>query len=111
MIKTIRSIKMSAIIGALAIIGLLAASPAAAVSYNSTYSAERRNTAGSTFTNMSLSASTFCFLTRVGMEETDSAGEYASCKITKGANVWTLEAYLGVSNDADVLCSAICYNN
>jgi hypothetical protein len=59
---------------------------------------------------MSPSATTFCYLRSVGIEETDTGGERATCRVTRGAVVWTLEAILGASSDADALCSAYCYN-
>jgi hypothetical protein len=90
----------------------LSAFPAQAVSFNSgPYNASRNNNVGTTTVNMTLSASTFCFLSKVNIEETDTGTESAQCKVTLGANVWTLTATLGKSSDADARCSAICYNN
>jgi hypothetical protein len=89
----------------------LGAVPAWAVSLNSSWSATRYNTVGTSFVNMSPSATTFCYLSRVGVNETDTGGELATCRVTRGAVVWTLEAILGTSSDADVYCSAYCYNN
>jgi hypothetical protein len=60
---------------------------------------------------MTASASTFCYLSRVAFTETDTGSEKATCRLTRGAVVWTLEAILGASSDADAECSAICYNN
>jgi hypothetical protein len=47
------------------------------------------------------------------VEETDTNGERATCRVTRGNLVWTLEAILGVGveKNADVVCSAYCYNN
>ena len=90
---------------------LLGSVPAWAVSPNGIWTANRFNTAGSSFVNMSASATTFCYLSRVGVENTDTDGELATCRVTRGSVVWTLEAILGANNDADVSCSAYCYNN
>lgn len=89
---------------------LLGAVPAWAVSPAGNWTAIRLDTVGSTFFNMTLSATTFCYLSRVGVRETDTAGELATCRLTRGSNVWTIEAMLGATSDADVYCSAYCYN-
>jgi len=89
----------------------LTALSAEAVTYNSTWNASRSNNGGSTFQNMTPRNTTFCYLSRVGFENTDTDGERATCRVTRGAVVWTLEAILGENNDADAVCSAICYNN
>lgn len=102
----------SAILSALLSLFLtFAAFPAGAVSFNSTWSASRFNVVGTTFQNMSASATTFCYLSRVGVTETDTGGERATCRVTRGPIVWTLQAIMGTSSDADIECSAICYNN
>jgi hypothetical protein len=90
---------------------LLGSVPAWAVSPAGSWSAFRTNTVGSTFFNMTASATTFCYLSRVGVRETDTAGELAQCQVVRGPIVWTLYATLGASSDADVYCSAYCYNN
>ena len=90
---------------------LLGSAPAWAVSPHSNWTANRFNTAGSSFVNMSPSATTFCYLRSVGLEDTDTDGELATCRVTRGNVVWTLEAILGENNDADARCSAYCYNN
>jgi hypothetical protein len=88
----------------------LGAVPAWAVSPAGSWSAFRINGGGTTFFNMTASATTFCYLSRVGVENTDTDGERATCRVTRGNVVWTLEAVLGEDNDADVYCSAYCYN-
>jgi hypothetical protein len=88
----------------------LGAVPAWAVSPNSNWIAIRYNAIGSSFVNMSPSATTFCYLSSVGFEETDTGGERATCRVTRGSVVWTLEAILSQSNDADAICYAYCYN-
>ena len=90
---------------------LLGSVPAWAVSPNSSFSTTRFNTAGSSFVNMSSSATTFCYLSRVGFRDIDSSSEEAMCRVTRGPVVWVLEAVLSQNNDADARCSAICYNN
>ncbi|MGH8581896.1 MAG: hypothetical protein ACREWG_03730 [Gammaproteobacteria bacterium] len=45
------------------------------------------------------------------MENTDTDDESAQCRVRRGATFWLLEATLGEDDDADVVCSAICYNN
>ena len=89
----------------------LGSAPAWAVSLHSSWTVNRFNTGGSSFVNMSPSATTFCYLRSVGFENTDTDGELATCRVTRGAVVWTLEAVLGENNDADARCSAYCYNN
>ncbi len=70
----------------------------------------RNNTQGTSFVNLSLSATSYCFLTQVGVTETDTGAETVDCRLTRGPNVWTLEAILGTSSDADVRCAAVCYS-
>jgi hypothetical protein len=89
----------------------LGAIPAWAVSFNNSFSISRFNTGGSSFVNMTSSAATHCYLSKVGVRDTDSSTEEAECRLTKGSVVWTLEAFLSQSDDADAICSAICYNN
>jgi len=96
--------------------GLLAlaagALPALAGTFNSgPYNASRINTGGIGFTNMTASATTFCFLSNVGMRDTDSSTELAGCRVVRGPIVWTLQAELSQSDDADAFCQATCYNN
>jgi hypothetical protein len=85
--------------------------PAWAVSFNSSFSASRFNTIGSSFVNMTPRNTTFCYLSSISFEDIDTGGEEATCRLTRGAVVWTLEAILDASSDADSECSAICYNN
>lgn len=90
----------------------LSAFPAGAVSAHSNWVALRYNTAGSSFiTTSAPSNTTFCFLKSVSIEETDTGGEEATCRLNRGATWWTLEAILDASNDADAECEAYCYNN
>jgi hypothetical protein len=90
---------------------LLGSVPAWAVSLNSTWAVSRNNTDGTTSQNMSSSATTFCYLSKVGVEETDTSNEKAMCQVLPGNSLWTLQAVLGVNSDADVECRAYCYNN
>lgn len=89
----------------------LSALPAQAVSFHSTRSVTRSDDGGTSFRNLASSATHFCFLSRVGVENTDEDGESAICQVKRGGRFWRLEATLGEDNDADVFCSAICYNN
>ena len=95
----------------LAVFLTVGAVPAWAVSFNSSFSASRFNTIGSSFVNMTASNSTFCYLSSISIEETDTGGEEATCRVTRGPIVWTLQAILDRSSDADAECTAICYNN
>ena len=88
-----------------------AAAPVFAVSPGNTYSLSRTNSGGTSFANMASSQTAFCFLTKVSVTETDTNEEKATCRITRGPLVWTLEAIMGTSSDADVECAAHCYNN
>ena len=90
---------------------LLGTVPAWATSYYGTWSASRSNTAGQSFVTMSPSSSTFCYLSTVGMANTDSEGEWATCTLLRGYDYWFLSANLSQNNDADVQCSATCYYN
>lgn len=98
-------------LGVLALATLGLTSSALAVSLNSGWGASRHNTVGSAFINMSPSSTTFCYLAGVETTETDTGSETARCKITRGQFVWTLEAILGTSSDADIECEAYCFNN
>lgn len=98
-------------IGALGLTTLGITSAAFAVSPNSFWVATRYNTVGSSFVNMSPSGTTFCYLSGVETTETDTGSETARCQIRRGQFVWTLEAILGTSSDADIECEATCYNN
>lgn len=75
------------------------------------WSLTRSNTAGTYYAVMSSSTATFCFLTGVKVEETDTGGEYARCQILEQNGRWVLEAGLGANSDADVSCQARCYTN
>ena len=111
MSRLIRSAKTWSAAFALALAGLAAASPASAVSFNSTFGLNRFNSGGTSFVNMTASSTTFCYLSEVGVTETDTGGEVAKCEITRGPIVWTMTASLGTSSDADIQCNAICFNN
>lgn len=88
---------------------LLGAVPAWAVNPHSGWNASRSNTIGTSNINMSPSATTFCYLSRVSMTDIDTGSEVATCRVVRGAVVWSLQATLGASSDADVACSAYCY--
>jgi hypothetical protein len=90
---------------------VLSALPAAAVSFNSSFCVSRFNNLGSSFVNMTPRNTTFCYLSSISFEETDTGSEEATCRITRGSVVWTLQAILDKTSDADAECCAICYNN
>lgn len=97
---------------ALVLVSAVALAPdAQAVSYHSEWHAQRTNTVGTTTIVLPPNASRFCYLSRVSVVDTDTSGERAQCRVRRSGTVWLLEAYLGTSSDADVYCSAICYNN
>lgn len=85
--------------------------PAGAASYAGSWSLTRYDTGGTSYANMTSSSTSHCFLSRVGVRETDTGSESSTCRVYRGSLVWTLEATLGASSDQDVWCSAYCYNN
>ncbi|MGH8615677.1 MAG: hypothetical protein ACREYF_27590 [Gammaproteobacteria bacterium] len=104
--NTIRKLSTVLLLSSLA----LSAGPAGAVSPNSIWFATQFN-GGKATIPMVTSAGHFCYLRSVGFENTDTNGETATCRVTRGAVVWVLEAVLNENNDADAFCSAYCYNN
>jgi hypothetical protein len=54
-------------------------------------------------------SSYMCFLTKVGVEETDTGGERSTCHIYGSRGWWRLQANTGRSSDNDVSCTAVCY--
>lgn len=97
----------------LATLGAAAPEPAAAVSYNSLWSASRgaASAGGSTTVAMTPSATTFCTLSRVILAETDIPPETAGCRVYRSVGTWYLSAYKGNAGDQAVQCSATCFNN
>lgn len=66
---------------------LLGSVPAWAVSFNSSWcgpvtGANRFNTAGTTFANMTPRNTTFCYLSSISFEDIDTGGEEATCQVT-----------------------------
>ena len=93
---------------------VLSALPAEAVSLNGFYSVERKNSGGESEKQMTHFSTTFCYLSKVGLENTDTTDEMAACQIIlKPDGYWWLQAVLERANadDADAECAAICYNN
>lgn len=84
---------------------------ASAASYDSVYYLNRYNTGGTSTAILPPHANHFCFLTRVGVRETDTGGELARCNVQRSGTVWIMQATLGTSSDADIQCAATCYNN
>lgn len=99
-------------IKALAAASLVVASLSAhAVSFDSAYTLTRNNTAGDFTRVLPPHANHFCYLSKVEVEETDSGNEHARCEVSRSGSVWVFVAELGANGDADVSCSAVCYNN
>lgn len=92
--------------------GLLALSafPAHAVTFNSSWFANKTGV-GTIGTNMTPSATTFCFLSRVNVEEVRLNNNFAECVVTRGPAVWRLNAIVGAGAPAEARCRAYCYNN
>jgi hypothetical protein len=86
--------------------------PPAGAAFGFIIDADRVNTGGITTTVGPPVASHFCYLSRVGVENTDSSGETATCRVSPSSGqpdaVWILEAILNRSDDADAHCSATC---
>ena len=89
----------------------LGAAHVSAVSYDSNYTLHRHNTIGTSYAVLPSHSNHFCYLSKVGVRETDTGKELAQCQVRRSGGVWVLEARLGKSSDADVFCSAYCYNN
>ena len=89
----------------------LPAGATGAVFLNGQFNAERVNTAGTTTAVLPPHANNFCYLSRVGVVETDTGGERAECRVRTSGTVWLLEAFMGANSDADVFCSATCYRH
>lgn len=104
-----RKRKISAVLLLLSL--ALSALPAGAVSFHSEHFQERFNDKGTSSKELPPHANIFCYLSLVSVEETDTGGEEAKCRVRRGSTVWILEATLDKSSDADVECRAICYNN
>lgn len=98
-----------------AMLTMFIALPVAAVSYDSSLTIDRYNIKGTSFKVGPKFSGNFCYLSKVGIRETDTSKELATCHIKdtgpKNNRVWILEATLGTSSDADVFCSAICYKH
>jgi hypothetical protein len=89
---------------------VLSALPAVAATFQGDFSINRFGTAGSSFRNLTPSATTFCYLSRVVIGETDGAPDSAGCRLTRGNFRWTLEAVLNLtSTSAEARCTAMCY--
>jgi len=97
---------------ALIFISLIASAiPANAVSYHSEHHRQRFNSKGTSYKILPTHSNHFCYLSYVSVEETDTGGEEAICRVRRSGSVWVLEATLDKSSDADAECRAICYNN
>lgn len=88
----------------------LSAIPAWAISYDSFWYVSKYR-GGTSYQVMASYPHHFCYLSRVGVEETDVSSEYAQCNVYVSGGSWVLEAYLeGTGGDHYASCSAICYN-
>jgi hypothetical protein len=105
--NTIRNISAVLLLSSLAL-----TAPPAGAAFGFIIEADRVNVEGSTFAFGPSVASHFCYLTRVGVENTDSSGETATCHVSPSDGsqdaIWLLEANLSRSDDADAHCSATC---
>ena len=72
----------------------------------------RYNTAGTSTTTIAYNwpNSTFCYLSRVGVRETDTSTEMSMCRVRVSGAYWILQASLGRTSDQDVFCSAKCFS-
>ncbi len=70
---------------------------------------DRHNVAGTSFAVLTPHRNHFCYLSRVGVRETDTGTELSMCRVRRTGTVWVLEATLGRTSDQDVFCSAHCY--
>lgn len=72
------------------------------------FNVQRNNTGGTTSRDLGSTIRRMCFLTEVTMEDTDSGGEWAGCRVVRLSGQWVLQARLARSDDADVWCAARC---
>jgi hypothetical protein len=101
--NTIRNISAVLLLSSLALTAL----PAEA-RHSGPFDLDRSNTGGTSTRVLRSHDTHFCYLSRVGVNNTDNGGESATCTVRQSESVWILEAILGRSDDADVFCSATC---
>lgn len=77
------------------------------INYSNEFTKESLNGAGAQYVSMTTSTNSICFLTKTWVNETDSSGEDAGCRVYISSNQWRLEAY-SEANDADAYCAARC---
>jgi hypothetical protein len=87
----------------------IVSSPAFAVNENGTWYVVRNNSAGVSGFPMRPHVTNFCFLTQVSIEETDTSGEEAHCRVIKLGSDWWIQAILDKNANADVKCRATCF--
>jgi len=62
-------------------------------------------------TTMSPVATSICFLSTFGVENTDTDSEFVQCSIQESFGKWSLRAFLeNPTDDAKIRCSARCFN-
>src|SRR6266850_995403 len=93
----------------LSLVLVLSALPAGAVSYIGQWCRQQINEKDVNAIQMTPRNTTFCFLSSVGFENTDTTGERATCRVYRGAVAWELQAVLNQDDDADAYCCAICF--
>ena len=76
--------------------------------YNGLFHAVKYNSGVSDIAMQPYSTS-MCFLTRVGINETDVGGETSTCQVYYSNGWWRLQANVGSGGDNDAYCSAMCY--
>ena len=69
---------------------------------------ERRNSQGCNVVAIIQSAKAFCSLSLMNVEDIDSNAETAQCNVYISGGWWYVQACLGPTGDADVLCQARC---
>ncbi len=105
--NTIRNISAVLLLSSLALTAL----PAGAVSFDSFHFLDRQDVGGESFIPLRPFNTHFCYLSKAGVNDTDSANESATCELSVQNGSWFLSAILGRTSDADAFCGAVCYSN
>ena len=78
------------------------------LSSSNVYRVARARVAGETDKELTESANSSCFLTKVAVEETDSDKETVACEIIQKGKHWVLRTMVESNNDQNVQCEARC---